>query len=97
MAPIELLFSIMVTDISNIIKRLYNEVIEEFRALDKQHYFYAGTTRSPYGQTYLTSDDKDSSYEKKLVKAVNKNLNKKPYSKDPPTMGISLKGFLADN
>lgn len=79
------------------LKEFINRVVEN--VLDKMQQKHVGgaTRKSPYGDTYVGfssgSEEDGSGREKQagIVKKVNNNLNKKPYTlHDPPSMGISI-------
>lgn len=40
------------------------------------------------GEVYMDRHDHDKAHTKKVMSTVSKNLNKEPYSKDPPRMGL---------
>lgn len=46
------------------------------------------------GEVYMDRHDSDKATTKKIVKKVARNLNKKPYSHDPPVMGLK-ESFIA--
>lgn len=59
--------------------------------LDKMgmHHVGGAARKEPYGDTYVDKDDDGK--QAAMIRKVNKNLDKKPYSlKDPPSMGISI-------
>jgi hypothetical protein len=79
------------------LKEFINRVVEN--VLDKMQQKHVGgaSRKSPYGDTYVGfssgSEEDGSGREKQagIVKKVNNNLNKKPYTlHDPPSMGISI-------
>ncbi len=79
------------------LKEFIDKVVEN--VLDKMQQKHVGGAprKSPYGDTYVgfsSGSEEDASGRDKqagIVKKVNKNLNKKPYTlHDPPSMGISI-------
>ena len=86
------------------LKEFIDKVVEN--VLDKMQQKHVGGAprKSPYGDTYVgfsSGSEEDTSGRDKqagIVKKVNKNLNKKPYTlHDPPSMGISItRPFLKD-
>ena len=80
---------------------IFERVVEKTtnNVLDKMQQKHVGGAprKSPYGDTYVgfsSGSEEDASGRDKqagIVKKVNKNLNKKPYTlHDPPSMGISI-------
>lgn len=66
--------------------------LSENNVLDRQGHKHIGSAerKKPYGDTYV--DKSDNGRQANIVKKVNKNLDKRPYSlHDPPSMGISMK------
>jgi hypothetical protein len=51
---------------------------------------YAGNNYRLGSETYVQGDDPNKARTKSIVKAVNKNINKKDHFRDPPAVGISL-------
>jgi len=99
---------LLIKDRNSILESLTKTVVEN--VLDKMNQKHVGgaARKSPYGDTYVgfsSSSQEDQSGRAKqssIVKRVNKNLNKRPYSlHDPPSMGISERtlyhGTLIDN
>lgn len=79
------------------LKEFANKVVEN--VLDKlgQKHVGGASRKQPYGDTYVgfSSGSKENpsgrNRQAGILKKVNKNLNKKPYSlHDPPSMGISI-------
>lgn len=62
--------------------------------MDKLGYKYVGKNHRLGSETFITDRDKNSSYQRNLVKKVNKNLDKSTTTQgrlhDPSAMGISL-------
>lgn len=68
-----------------------SKAMKSENVLDQQgHHHVGGAARkAPYGDTYVDKDDDGKQAD--MIRKVNKNLNKKPYTmKDPPGMGISI-------
>lgn len=85
------------TDLKELIKLLVLEAAFNTKLLNKM-YKYVGRNERIGSDTFIhAEDDNDPSYHKKLIKRINKNLNKGGYYrskehdtlKDPPAMGIS--------
>ena len=85
------------TDLKELIKLLVLEAAFNTKLLNKM-YKYVGRNERIGSDTFIhAKDDNDPSYHKKLIKRINKNLNKGGYYrskehdtlKDPPAMGIS--------
>jgi hypothetical protein len=90
------------------LKEMVQRVTENVLDKMKQKHVGGAPRKSPYGDTYVgfssgsKEDQSGRARQSKIVKKVNKNLNKKPYSlHDPPSMGISERtlyhGTLIDN
>lgn len=76
-----------------VVKKTTNNVLDKMQ----QKHVGGAPRKSPYGDTYVgfsSGSEEDTSGRDKqagIVKKVNKNLNKKPYTlHDPPSMGISI-------
>ena len=85
-------------ELKELIALLIQEAAFNTKLLKRMGYEYGGHSRRIGSDTFIhAKDDNNPSYHKKLIKRINKNLNKGGYYrskehdtlKDPPAMGIS--------
>lgn len=95
---------LMISNRNSVLEHVIENVLDKM----KQKHVGGADRKAPYGDTYVgfssssSEDETGRSKQAGIVKKVNKNLNKKPYSlHDPPSMGISERtlyhGTLIDN